>query len=112
MGKEIKDLNGLLKAMEETIDIPDGHKLVAVFKDNGSDEIKGFLCVEEGVEGDYPLMSLSDLLAVYGDRDRKIIDGFECPGCGSQRCTGEGWWLAGCELWKKYIEEGKFLTEK
>ena len=107
--KRVETLEDLIKAMEETINIPDNHHLVVVFNDNGSDEIKGFLCVEEGVEDDYPLMSLSDLLAVYGDRDGRVRDGFVCPGCGSQRCTGEGWWLAGCELWKKYIDECEYL---
>lgn len=105
--KEIRTLEDLLKVLECVVDIPDNHRLVAVFEDNESEEIEGFLCVENGVEGDYPLLSLEDLLEEYGERDCKEIDDFRekhCRmGCGTQRCTGDGVWLSGCRMFRKFF---------
>lgn len=30
-----------------------------------------------------------------------------CPGCGSQRCTGEGEWLEGCPHYRELKKNGK-----
>ena len=67
-GKEVRTLKDLVEAMEKTIAIPDNHHIIAVFKDNRSDKIEGFICAEYGVEGDYPMMSVEDLVNEYGLR--------------------------------------------
>ena len=69
--KEIKTLEDLLYALEKTINIPQDHRLIAVFENNESDIIKGFLCVKNGVEGDYPVLSFEELLIKYGERKTK-----------------------------------------
>ena len=68
MKKEIKTLKDLIAALEETINIPENHHLVAVFKDNDSIEIEGWIVAKEGVEGDYPVYSSEELLEIYGKR--------------------------------------------
>ena len=64
--KEIKILKDLVLALEESLDIPKNHHLIAVFKDNNSDEIEGWLVVGNGVEGEYPMYSSEELLKKYG----------------------------------------------
>ena len=61
--KKVETLEDLIKAMEETIDIPDNHHLVAVFESNESGEIKGFLCVStvklmKFLDGEIDLLSM------------------------------------------------------
>lgn len=65
---EIKTVKDLCKALEVTINIPKDHHLVAVFKDNDSSEIEGWLVVKNGVKGDYPMYSSKELLEIYGER--------------------------------------------
>lgn len=105
--KEIRTLEDLLKALECVVDIPANHRLVAVFEDNGSEEIEGFLCIENGVEGDYPLLSFEDLPEECGERDCKEIDDFRekhCRhDCGTRRCTGDGAWLSGCRRFREFF---------
>lgn len=69
MNKEIKTVEDLVKALESIINIPENHHLIAVFENNESDEIQGYLCVEYGVEGDYPVYTLQELLEKYGERN-------------------------------------------
>lgn len=63
--KEIKTLKDLISALEECLDIPENHHIVAVFEDNESEEIKGWLVVENGVDGEYPMYSSEELLKKY-----------------------------------------------
>ena len=66
--KEIKTLPDLILALEETLNIPENHHIIAVFQDNEHDEIEGWLVVEKGVEADYPIYSTEELLEKYGVR--------------------------------------------
>lgn len=62
------DLEFFIKFLEFTINIPDNHYLIAVFEDNDSNEIIGYVCAEEGVEDDYPVYSFEELIEKYGER--------------------------------------------
>lgn len=68
MNKEIKSIEDLVKALESIINIPENHHLIAVFENNESDEIQGWICAEYGVEGDYPVYTFQELLDKYGER--------------------------------------------
>lgn len=65
MPKEIKTLKDLIEALEQTLDIPENHHLIAVFQDNEHDEIEGWLVVENDVEGDYPVYTTEELIKKY-----------------------------------------------
>ena len=65
MKKEIKTLEDLIHALEESLDIPKNHHIVAVFEDNDHNEIIGWLVVEEGVEADYPMYTSEELLKLF-----------------------------------------------
>ena len=58
----------LIIALESTLNIPENYHLIAVFENNESDEIQGWICAEYGVEGDYPLYTFQELLDKYGER--------------------------------------------
>ena len=109
--KEIKTVEDLVKALESIIAIPENHHIVAVFKDNDSDVIEGYVVVEYGNEGEYPVMGIEEMVAEYGRRD-KSLEEFRrenCGCCGTQRCTGEGEWLYGCERFREVMCLGKFI---
>lgn len=65
MGKEIKTLKDLIEALESLLELPENHHLVAVFENNDSDEIAGWVVVEDGVEGDYPMYTSAELLEKF-----------------------------------------------
>ena len=69
MCQEIKTVEDLVKALESIINIPENHHLIAVFENDESDEIQGYLCVEYGAEGDYPVYTFQELLEKYGERN-------------------------------------------
>lgn len=66
-------INELVQTLENILDIPEGKHLFAVFENNESDEIKGFIvaeCIEgarfpKGNISDYPLLSSADLIEKY-----------------------------------------------
>lgn len=62
MNKEIKTLEDLVGALESILDIPENHHLIAVFENNESDEIIGWVVAEEGVEADYPMYTSEELI--------------------------------------------------
>ena len=64
--KEIKTLEDYLHALENIINIPHDHRLIAVFENNESDVIEGYMCVKNGVEGEYPVLSFDELIGIYG----------------------------------------------
>lgn len=71
--KDKMTINELVQTLENMLDIPEGKHLFAVFENNESDEIKGFIvaeCVEgarfpKGDISDYPLLSSADLIEKY-----------------------------------------------
>ena len=69
MGKEIKTLKDLVNALEEVLDIPENHHLIAVFENNDTDEIAGWVVAENDVEGDYPMYTTEELIAKYKKND-------------------------------------------
>ena len=62
MKKEIKTLPDLIAALESSLNIPENHHLIAVFENNESDEIIGWVVAEEGVEADYPMYTSEELI--------------------------------------------------
>ena len=68
MSKKIKTVEDLCKALQEVLNIPKNHHLVAVFEDNDHDDIIGFACVEDGVECDYTVYTLEQILDIYGGK--------------------------------------------
>lgn len=66
----------LVNALENSIDIPEGNHIVMVFKNNDSEDIEGFACVSEEDSGEYPIMSLEELISKYGFKKDKY---FESP---------------------------------
>ena len=62
LSKEIKTLPDLIAALESVLDLPENHRLIAVFENNESDEIIGWAVAKNGVEGDYPMYTSEELL--------------------------------------------------
>ena len=58
-------LEELIERLNAYIGLDDRHTVVAVFKNNESDDIIGWTVVEKGVEGDYPVMQLDELIDKY-----------------------------------------------
>jgi len=54
--------------LEQRINIPEGHHLVAVFENNDSDEIIGWIVAKTGVSGNYPVYGLDELIQMYGTK--------------------------------------------
>ena len=65
LSKEIKTLPDLIAALESILDIPENHHLIAIFENNESDEIIGWIVAENGVEGDYPMYTSEELLEKF-----------------------------------------------
>ena len=65
MGKEIKTLKDLIDTLESLLNLPENHHLVAVFENNESDEIAGWVVAENGVEADYPVYTSAELLEKF-----------------------------------------------
>lgn len=62
MNKEIKTLPDLIESLELILDIPENHHLIAVFENDESDEIIGWIVAEIGVEADYPIYTSEELI--------------------------------------------------
>lgn len=64
----------LVETLERNLDIPDGKHLFAVFENNASEDVKGFIVAdcEEGMrfpKGDiknYPVLTSKELIGKYG----------------------------------------------
>lgn len=54
-------LEELIWTFEHMLDIPENHHIIAVFENDESDEIIGWVVAENGVEKDYPLYTLEEL---------------------------------------------------
>jgi hypothetical protein len=65
-------VQGLIITLESTLNIPENHRLIAVFENNESDKIIGFLCVENGREGDYEMMTAEELIKKYGKENYSL----------------------------------------
>lgn len=65
MSKEIKTLPDLINALKSVLDIPENHHLIAVFENDESDDIIGWVVVENGIEADYPIYTTEELLEKF-----------------------------------------------
>ena len=63
--KPMIDIKDLVIFLEDKLSLPENHHLIAVFRDNDSDDIIGWMVVEHGVEGDYPVYTFTELLEKY-----------------------------------------------
>lgn len=61
-------MNGieLVKMLEQYLNIPDNHHIIAVFDNNDSDDVIGYVVAENGKEGDYPILTSKELINIYG----------------------------------------------
>lgn len=59
------NLKELIKFLESKLNLPENHRLIAVFQDNDHDEIVGWVVAENGKEGDCPVLSTEELLEKY-----------------------------------------------
>ena len=53
--------------MENDLNLPLNHHLVAVFASDAEETIIGVMCVENGVPGEYPVLTIPELYEKYGD---------------------------------------------
>lgn len=58
-----------IKALENIINIPRNHHLIAIFENNDSNRIEGFICTERDKEQDSPIYTIEELLKIYGERN-------------------------------------------
>lgn len=63
--KEIRTLEELVKWLNNRFGFGDDRSVVAVFDNNDSDEIIGWLVADVGVEGYYPVMTIEELFEKY-----------------------------------------------
>lgn len=61
-------MNGieLVKTLEKYLNIPENHHIVAVFENNDSDDVIGYVVAEKGKEGNYPILTSKELIDLYG----------------------------------------------
>ena len=59
------DLESFILQLEKRLNIPERHHLVAVFENNESNTIKGWIVIEEGVEADYPVYTIGELFEKF-----------------------------------------------
>ena len=61
-------MNGieLIKMLEQHLNIPDNKHIIAVFDNNDSDDVIGYVVAEKGKEGDYPIQTSKELIDIYG----------------------------------------------
>lgn len=65
MKKEIKTLSDLISTLESILDIPENHHLIAVFKNDESEDIIGWVVMKNGVKKDYPVYTTEELLEKF-----------------------------------------------
>ena len=56
----------LVKILEQHLNIPNNHHIIAVFEDDNSQEVKGFVVAEYGKEKLYPILTSKELINTYG----------------------------------------------
>jgi len=61
-------MNGieLVKMLEQYLNIPRNHHIIAVFDNNDSEDVIGYVVAEKGKEGDYPILTSKELIDIYG----------------------------------------------
>jgi hypothetical protein len=59
------DLKSFISGLEKRLNIPENHHLVAVFENNESDKIIGWIVAEIGVEADYPVYTIEELFEKF-----------------------------------------------
>ena len=63
--KEIKTLPDLINALESVLAIPENHHLIAVFENDESEDIIGWVVMKNGVKKDYPVYTTEELLEKF-----------------------------------------------
>jgi hypothetical protein len=61
-----KQFKQYIENMNTALNIPYGYRLLGVFENNDSDDLIGYIVVEEGREGDYPIMTIEQVISKYG----------------------------------------------
>lgn len=59
----------VVKFLNNRLEIPENHRVIAVYDDNDSIDVKGYACVENGNEGDFPVYDLEDFIKIYPPKD-------------------------------------------
>lgn len=55
----------LVKTLEQHLNIPRNHHIIAVFENNDSEDVIGYVVAENGKEGDYPILTAKELIERY-----------------------------------------------
>ena len=55
----------LVKTLEQYLNIPDNHHIIAVFDNSDSDDVIGYVVVENGKDGYYPILTAKELIDIY-----------------------------------------------
>ena len=55
----------LVKTLEQHLNIPRNHHIIAVFDNNDSEDVIGYVVAENGKEGDYPILTSKELIDIY-----------------------------------------------
>ena len=55
----------LVKTLEQHLNIPDNHHIIAVFENNDSENVIGYVVAEKGKKGDYPILTAKELIERY-----------------------------------------------
>jgi len=61
-----KQFEQYIENMNTALNIPYGYRLLGVFENDESDQLVGYIVVEEGREGDYPIMTIEQVINKYG----------------------------------------------
>ena len=59
------DVIELVKTLEQHLNIPRNHHIIAVFDNNDSEDVIGYVVAEKGKKGYYPILTSKELIDIY-----------------------------------------------
>ena len=59
----------VVENLNKSLNLDDKHRLIAIFKDNESEEIEGWVICEKGVDADYPIISTDELVEMINKKN-------------------------------------------
>lgn len=64
-------LEELIKHLNNFLGLDESHTVIAVFENNDNPNIIGWSVIERGMEGDYPILTLEQLIEQYKSENNK-----------------------------------------
>ena len=58
----------LTNTLEQHLNIPETHRVIAVYENDESDEAIGYIVAEKGKEGYFPVLTPKELIETYGKK--------------------------------------------